>query len=352
MLERRSRRPTRARRVKPTRTTTRALLQILLLSALLFPARVSAAHPGTPVVVEIDQKAQALIDPHLTRRLVQLELTDVEVPPPPFTNGGGHAPASLYFRVLVTKRGNLRLELWERGEFGGARSVSAARGNAQIRSRRIALAAAELARRLRQKRLYEAQQRLAAKKRAEDEQKAAAAARAPRIALLAGAEGATVGPADAWFAGPMLAGQLRVGPRGRLAVGAAWMAGTVPLAQGAPGARWLELSISPSYAVPLGNGFDLDTGITAAAAAVHLTGMTELDGIENEHDTWSARAVGHFYLESRLSRALALSFGPELGAVLRRVPIVDAAGQRHRLGGLWLGAQLGVVIDPAAPPPR
>ncbi len=270
-------------------------------------------------------------------------------PPTAATAAGRHPPASLYFRVLVTDRGTLRVELWDRGEFGGARSLSTARGSAQIRSRRIALAAAELARRLKQKRVYEAQQRLEEKKRAEREQKAAAAARAPRLALLAGAVGATVGPADAWLAGPTLAGQLRVGPRGRLAVGAAWMLGTAPLASGAPSARWLELSIAPSYAVPLRQGLDLDAGFTAAAAAVHLTGMTQLDGIAGEHDTWSARAVGHFYLEPRLSPALALSFGPELGAVLRRVPIVDAQGERHRLGGLWLGAQLGVIIDPAAP---
>lgn len=274
------------------------------------------------------------------------------VPPPPAATTNGHRPpASLYFRVTVTKRGSVRVELWERGEFGGARSVSAAHGSAQIRSRRIALAAAELARRLRQKRLYEAQQRRAAKQRAERERKAAAAARAPRVALIAGASGAAVGPGDAWLAGPTLAGQLRI-RRARIAVGAAWMLGAVPLAHGTPGTRWLELSLSPSYAVPLGRRLDLDVGLTAAAAAVHVTGRTALDGIDNEHDTWSARAIGHFYLEPRLSRALSLEFGPEVGAVLRRIPIADAQGNRRRLGGLWLGAELGVVLDPAAPAAR
>ncbi len=299
-------------------------------------------------MVEIDEKAQPLIDPHLTRRLVQLELTDVEVPPAVAGEGAHRVPATLFFRVLVTKRGTVRVELWDHGEFAGARSVSAKRGSAPIRSRRIALAAAELARRLRQRRLYDAKQRQEAKKRADDERKAAAAARAPRIALTAGALGAMVGSGDAWLAGPELSGQLRI--RGaRLSVGAAWLSGALPLGAGTPGARWLELSLSPSYAARLGRSLDLDAGLTAAAAAVHVTGATQLDGIDNEHDTWSARAVGHVYLQPHLSRALALSFGPELGAMLRRVPMVDARGQKHRLGGLWLGVGLGVVLDPAAP---
>jgi len=313
--------------------------------------RGAAANPGAPVVVEIDQKAEALLDPHLTRRLIQLELGDVEVPPSEPPPGTPAEPSSLFFRVLVTRRGTLRVELWDHGEFGGARSVSTARGSSQIRSRRIALASAELARRLRQKRVYEVQQRARAKMRTKNQQKAEAAARAPRFVLVAGAVGAALGPGDAWLAGPTLAGRLRLG-HARLAVGAAWMPGAVPLAAGTPSARWLELSLSPSYAVPLGRGFDLDVGLTAAAAAVHMTGNAALDGIDNEHDTWSARAVGHFYLEPRLSRTLSLSIGPEVGAVLRRIPVVDAQGARHRLGGLWLGAQLGVVLDPAAPPAR
>lgn len=302
-------------------------------------------------MVEIDESAQALLAPHLTRRLIQLELSDVEVPPKPEV-ARAHPSSILFFRVLVTKKGTVRVELWDRGEFGGAFSVSAAHGSSQIRSRRIALAAAELARRLRQKRLYEAQQLARAKKRADGEQKAAAAARAPRMALGAGALGAVVGPGDAWLAGPTLSGQLRVGGRARLGVGAAWMAGAVPAADGAPVARWLELSLAPSYAIPLGRMLDLDAGVTAAVAAVHLTGMTRVDGIDDEHDTWSARAALHLYLEPRLSRTFALRVGPEVGAMLRRIPVDDARGHRHRLGGLWLGAQLGVALDPAAPPLR
>ena len=40
------------------------------------------------------------------------------------------------------------------------------------------------------------------------------------------------------------------------------------------------------------------------------------------------------------------SAGPEGGAVLRRIPYVDAEGERQRLGGLWLGARAAIVIDP------
>jgi hypothetical protein len=309
---------------------------------LALPARAAS---GPRVVVEITQRAEQQIDPALTRRLIALELGDIEMPPKPGAPWASYT--TVFFRVFVVGADVLRIELWDKGEFHGARRVSG-EGSRQLRARRIALGAGELARRLRQNRIAEArhlaeeQQRIA-REQAERE----AWEYKPTLALAAGATAAAVGPSDLWLAGPGLSGQLRLARGARIDLGVRVLAGSAPDVDDSS-VTWLEMSLAPSYALRVSPSFDVTVGVLAAAAAVRAPGATAVDGVEGEHETWSARAALFAYGEPRLAPWARLSIGPEIGAVLRRIPLEDAAGASHRLGGLWLGATVALVLDPQA----
>ena len=45
------------------------------------------------------------------------------------------------------------------------------------------------------------------------------------------------------------------------------------------------------------------------------------------------------------ARAFEATVGLRGGAALRRIPILAPDGEEARLGGLWLGAALGIVYD-------
>src|SRR5690606_8685376 len=154
--------------------------------------------------------------------------------------------ATVFFRVLVASADALRVELWDRGEFHGARSVTG-EGSRQVRARRLALGAAELVRRLRQKRLAEARQLAEDKaKRAREEAQQRDWAHRPTLALGAAGTFALVGPGDLWLAGPELAGQLRPGHAARVDLAVRWMWGRASDVDDST-ASWLELAIVPSH---------------------------------------------------------------------------------------------------------
>lgn len=299
------------------------------------------------MVVEIGDSAKSLLDTRLARRLIQLELSDLHIPPDPALRRAPRGTA-LFFRVFGARGEMFRVELWDHGEFCGARLLTGERGSPELRSRRVALAAAELARRLHQRRLTE----LAianAKRKGADNDKNDAARHWARLALGAGALAAWLGPRDAWLAGPELRGELRFPGGMRVGLGAAWLAGSVNGVPASPGLRWFELSLSPGWTVKMDPAFDLDLGLNAAAAAAHFTRIAAVDGIPGELDTWSARAALHVWAEPRLGPGLRLALGPEVGAVLRPLPFRDETGVERRVGGLWLEAAVGVVLDPHDP---
>jgi hypothetical protein len=297
--------------------------------------------------VEVDADASRVVDARVAERLVALETADVEVPPAP----GVAVRAPLYFRVIGAKGASLRVELWELGRPYGARQVSSA-GTQGLEARRIALAAAELARQLRERRMLEI---LAARR-----ERAHALAPSPeraglpiygRIALAGGARFATIGISDAWVTGPHLDASLRFNSGPRLTLGGAWLAGAWDAARGGGGApasrsaRWLEVTLAITQRVPLGSRLELDAGLSAAFASVRLasgaaSGAAPLD-------TWSARGGAVARLEGVVGKHLALAFGPDIGAVLRPVDVSGQEGTSGRFGGLWLGGTLSAVIDPA-----
>lgn len=272
-------------------------------------------------------EASRVVDAPLTRRLVALETADIDVPPPPEV-----AFAPLYFRVLSESPGSVRVELWELGRLHGFRRISTA-GTEQLKARRIALAAAELSRQLRRRRLSEI---AAARAPKPDDQGTTRGVDgfpiAGRLFWGAGARGA-VPSSGGVLVGPFIRGALRFDTRQWVGLDAAWLAGDLPDFGGA-GARWMEAGISAGQGILLSKRLVLDLGLGAAAASVHA-GAT---------DSGSARAGAVTRLVWNLGAHTALAVGPDVFAVLHRV---NAAGDSDgHLSGLWVGLDLELRLTP------
>lgn len=294
--------------------------------------------------------AERLIDPLLTRRLMQLELGDVDVP---LDRAHGHGPRwlSLFYRVVAVEPHAIRIELWERGVFYGARSVDISRGSRQLHSRRIALASAELARDLRQLRLTRAQE---PKKQNSDAVPQRAAERL-RLGFVSGAEGAWVASAegaDLGLVGPEIGGQLRFDSGAKLELRASWLFGGLLDAPGPVYAVWRELALAPGYLGRVSRTVRVGGGAVFAAAALHLTHARSVDGHAASSDAWSARAAVNAELGMDLSPFLTLSIRPEFGTTLRHIDMVDRRGDERRLGGVWLGLGVDVAFGSHAPEPK
>ncbi len=300
-------------------------------------------------MVEIGAGAEQIVQAHLTRRLIALELADVDVPPPLDFEPSSGSP-TLFFRVLGAGEDALRVELWGYGQPHGALRITNVGGTSQLRARRVALAAAALARRLRSRRLAEARRAASGP----DGPVGGGRGDAPlagRFAFSPGAAVALVGPGDMTLAGPTLGASVRFASGVRLALGGAWMVGTAHGASDDAGGRWAEVNLAPSAALALGGRWQLDVGAVLAASAVHLTAVRAVDDVRGLGDTWSARAALRPALEGALGGQLGFFVAPEAGVVLRRVVATSDDGRRSRLGGVWLGLGAGLVLDPGASAP-
>jgi hypothetical protein len=293
-------------------------------------------------MVEVHSEAAPLIDVRATERLMELETADVDVPAPPAL---GFRPP-LYFRILSMSQASLRVELWELGQPRGARSVSAI-GSDNLKARRIALAAAELARRLRQQRLAEIRAAEEQPKEVLDEK--ARRGGVPiygRLTWSAGADAASLGVNSAWVVGPALDAALRFSSGPRFALGAAWLAGDAPAFGSSATARWAEVRLGVSDAFPITGALGVSVGLAVAMAAAHIgapagAASAALDG-------WSSRAFVNARLELELGRSLTLGLGPDIGAIVRPISATGDDGRDHRVNGLWLGGGLALTVDPEA----
>jgi hypothetical protein len=291
-------------------------------------------------MVEVHRDAAPLIDVRATERLMELETADVDVPPPPKLD----FRPPLYFRIVALSPTTLRIELWELGQPRGARSVSAA-GNDILKARRIALAAAELARRLRQQRLSEIRAAREQPKEVEDTKKRAGVPIYGRLAWSAGAEAAVLGAGN-WVAGPAVHAALRFHSGPRVMVGGNWLAGEAPSFSSGASLRWAEVNLG------IGNGFVVSSGTTLSVHLVASMAALRVGSPSGPSsapiDGWSSRLVAGARLEFSLGHSLAFAVGPDLGVVLRPVSAESDDGA-HRLGGLWAGGGLGLTLDPDAP---
>jgi hypothetical protein len=312
-----------------------ALLALALLFALSFSASARAA-PAS-VVVEIDGAAERLVDARSARRLVPLELSDVALP----VSGLRGAPV-LFFRVLGRPDGSLRIELWERGEYHGARALNGAGENPQLVARRVALAAAELGRRLarkrgatlaRDERLKKAREK-AAREHRERTQDGPVALRS-ELAL-------GVVPEKLLLFGQRLNGELSLRGPLRLDVGTElWTGSLTP----SLGTQLEGVSLGPAYRLPLTHFLALDLGVHAAALLIQVPRARSLDAILGQTSSWSARLTLAPRLEVRLSRQVRALVSADAGAMLRPVPY-QTPQSSERLRGVWWGASLGLVVTP------
>jgi len=332
--------PSRARPpIKRTEPWLVALLAAGLLCSFTLFARAGFAH-APAVLIEIGDSAESALDARATRRLVQLELSEIDVPP---ASGNKRAAAPLFFRVVLVDH-DVRVELWERGEYHGARLVSGSNAAGQLGARRVALAAAELARRLQRKRqLQAAREQLAQLARAELAAREARRALDGPFALRSSLELASIGELSATLAGPRLLGQWSFARRARIEAGFAWLAGSAP---STANSEWLELSVAPMQRIALADALDLDLGLTVAAAWLRLGRVSGVDGISGQNETWSARAAATLRIEPRISRQMRLSLGGDVGLLLRNVQFQSLAGSAERLQGAWLAIGIGVVFTP------
>jgi hypothetical protein len=300
--------------------------------------RISLARADTHerLILEVTPAAARLIDARATERLVVLETADVEVPAPP---GASFYPP-LYFRILPLSQTSVRVELWELGQFYGARSVSSA-STGSLNARRIALAAAELARRLRQRRLSELEAaNNTTSSDAGGDQRGAGIPIYARFAWSAGAHAAAIGGSHAWLVGPEIVTTLRFSSGERLSLGAAWLAGNASELEN-DAMRWLDVNLAFAKGFSLTRAVELDVGVAASVASVRV----DRSAPNEPFDTWSSRGTAFVRFDQRLGRMWGLAFAPEIGAVLKPV----STGEPSRLGGIWFGAALSLSVDPWAP---
>ncbi|HWA70886.1 MAG TPA: hypothetical protein VG937_01055 [Polyangiaceae bacterium] len=289
-------------------------------------------------MLEIDSAAESVLDARVVRRLVPLELSDIDLPP----DLNARTPA-LFYRVLGEPERQVRVELWERGTLFDVRVVSGAQSGGHLLARRVALAAAELARRLRQKRLVQ--------KREHDRElerlrtlAALAAARTREGPLALRAEFSAARTRQLSLLGPALTAEFTLRRALRLDLGAEYLGGWDD--SGRALLSFVELSVGPALRVRAAPRLDVDFAARASASAVHVAGASAIDAIEGERDTWTARGGLALRVQPRLARWARASAGAEAGFFLRTMParFPDGAGERFR--GWYLGLALGVVITP------
>jgi hypothetical protein len=289
-------------------------------------------------VVEIDGAAERLVDARSARRLVPLELSDVSVP------AGAARPApALFFRVLGRADGSLRIELWERGEYHGQRALSATGENPQLVARRVALAAAELCRRLARKR----EAALARDERLRQSREAREQAERERTQdgplALRSELGFAATPGQLWLFGSRLAAETSLRGPLRLDWGAELWGGRLKPELGV----LLEgVSLGPAYRWVLTPHLDLDVAGRAVALLLQAPEARSLDAVLEQNSSWTARVDAAARLELRLSRQVRVALGGELGALLRSVRFVTPQLEPRRLEGLWWGASLALVVTP------
>ncbi|HKY38040.1 MAG TPA: hypothetical protein VJN18_18990 [Polyangiaceae bacterium] len=303
----------------------------------------SAQAAPSSVLVEIDSAAERLVDARSTRRLLSLELADVAVPA-----GRARGAPVLFFRVLGRPSSTLRIELWELGEYHGQRTLGSAGESPQLVARRVALAAAELGRRLARKRVASLarEERQRASRLVREQEQRERTQEGP-LALRSELLTADV-PGKLLVLGTRLTGEITLQGSLRLDVGAEFSEGWLDGARASDLAVSLGgISLGPSYRFVLTRGLDLDVGARGSAMLLQAPATRSLDAILDQTSAWTARLDGSARLQLRLSRQVRASLGGELGGLLRGIRYVSPELDPQWLRGMWWGGALGLVITPA-----
>jgi hypothetical protein len=291
-----------------------------------------------PNIVEIDDAASRLLDAQSTRRLIGLELADLD------WEAAAASDAVLYFRIFATSDGNLTIELWDRGRRYGDRHISS-QGNEPVRARRLALASVELARAAIRQQSVE-QRRKRHRPRPVDVPSSSLQLPAS-LRLLPSARGSTVDFSDLTVAGPRLSAALVFQQGPRLDLGVGWQAGRVRApADGThdsgANARWSEIFLAPSYSWHWGDS-EIDLGLQISAAAVSFQDFPVGPVERRSVHTWSSQLGLLTRYHHALSPSFRLFLELEAGHTLRPIAVWNPASN-DQLAGFWAGLSLGGEI--------
>lgn len=284
----------------------------------------------------------------IARRTLALELRELDIPADPRRTGERADEVSLFIEVTRAAKG-WKVELWDRGEFGGSRTVSSG-GHPSTVGRRVALAAGELARELIARRVRKKRRLLQEEiERKERERAERRAERLGRPTIHAAFDTLWL-PEGGWLMGPGVALDLNRNHPLRIRLGLSWMAGSLPAL--APGTltgdppRWsqvdFKLDATWSWAKDL---HQWELGPQLAGSAVHLGGAGEADAIPRQRDTWSARggvtAGWSYSFSTHIAARLALNGG----FILRNLPVAYGM-ESVSLGGGYVGTTLAFSVTP------
>lgn len=293
------------------------------------------------VVVEVDEQAELVVDRRFVRRLVQLELRDVDVPPP--HNAATVDPVGgLYVRIVRADE-SLIVQLWDRGELQGQRHLSV-RGGPQLRARRVALVSAELARGLAARRaLLAAKARRTLLRSQHRAMQRAEQRREEQPTLGSELRLAMLGWNDGWMWGSGLRGRFALQRPLQVSLSLTALTGySSPLRSSF---QWLEVGLRPAYVWRLSRQASVSAGPDIAAAVVRVVQSAAVDDIEGRSETWSARVGVFAQWRYRLSSAVSFTAGPEIGIQLRPIEAAPVLGDSRRLSPLWLGLSAGISVS-------
>lgn len=327
--------------VRLTKSRSVGLVQAAAAAAALAGVLVGRSAYAVPAVVEVAENVEELVDARLARRLIRLELADVELPPTL-----GPAPKSVPQRAsmqaeevvfvrLLRSGETITVELWAQGQLSGERHLTAST-NEQHQARRVALASAELARRLRELRVVERQRVLR-------QHLASAKADAAPSYVTKVNVGLSAALAGAWWADPsamLLGPRLSLGSTAESGLGVALVASALGAADAAVVRSWTELAVRPGWVYRTSANTALHAGLQLGAGVVALAPSAQFEGSDLSRQTWNAKAAIDLRGEWLLSPRVSLIVSPELGWMMRDLEVTRGGAARD-MGGFWLGVSLG-----------
>ncbi len=310
------------------------------LVALLVSPKVHAV----AVTVEVADGVDEFVDVPLARRLIRLELADVELPKVNGAVPGTHAtsgrpatPSEVVFVRLLRQGDGLAVELWARGELSGERRLTVS-SNQQHQARRVALASAELTRRLREVRVVERQRHLR-------RHLAPNVDGPPAYATKVNVEGGASLAAAFWLdADSVLVGpKVSLGAVAESGVGLGLFAGSFTSTDASVFRSWSELGARPSFRAKLAPSLELSVGLDVAVGLLDMERMSSFVGSETSHQTWQAKVGLDAQLRWLVTPRVNLMLAPDAALFVRTLR-VERERVVETLDGLWLGAAVGALV--------
>lgn len=335
--------PTLGRRL---RSKSRRLTGGWLIGVALGAAAVLFAAPShaVGVNVEVSEEAETMVDARLARRLIRLELADVELPHVPGAVPSGRLGAAargsdeIVFVRLLRQGEFLVVELWAQGTFSGERHLTIA-ANEQHQARRVALASAELARRLRETRVVERQRVLRQHLVSNQEPQAPLYVTKLNTGISVGLSAARWVGAKATLVGP----EAQMWGISEYGVGLGVAVSSLTSANSGLVRSWTELALRPQWQLSPARDWLLGVASSLGAGLVDITPDASFRGSRESHQTWATNVGLDLLVGWRPSPRLGLLLEPKGGLMTRTLSVVEGE-QTLQVGGPWVGVTIGARV--------